>query len=403
MESRRPTSFAAPFPSSAAQPGPTPAPMGAPAEAGDAVRLFLAGDVMLGRGIDQIMPHSVKPVLKEPAVRDAGRYVELARSAGADIPDRVDVDYVWGDALFELGRHSPAYRIVNLETSITTSSDFSSGKRIHYRMHPENARALGAAEIDACVLANNHVMDFGTKGLRSTLSTLESRGIQAVGAGRNQSSAEAPAVFDLQDDRRLILFAFASATSGVPPTWAATAKRPGVSLLPPLASGDGALDSVATEILSRKRPGGLVVVSLHWGANWGYEVAPEEQVFARGLIDSGAADIVYGHSSHHPRPIEVYHDRLILYGCGDLLNDYEGIPGHEEFRPNLSLLYFPLLDLRSGRLRSLTMTTMRIEGFRLTMADASEAEWMAQTLSRESDAFGVAVRVRDDQRLVLEW
>ena len=41
--------------------------------------------------------------------------------------------------------------------------------------------------------------------------------------------------------------------------------------------------------------------------------------------NQGGIDVVHGHSSHHPRPIEVYQRRLILYGCGDFIDDYEGI------------------------------------------------------------------------------
>ena len=44
----------------------------------DSITLFLCGDVMLGRGIDQILPHPSSPVLHEPYVRDARRYLELA-------------------------------------------------------------------------------------------------------------------------------------------------------------------------------------------------------------------------------------------------------------------------------------------------------------------------------------
>ena len=75
-----------------------------------------------------------------------------------------------------------------------------------------------------------------------------------------------------------------------------------------------------------------MVASVHWGSNWGYDIPREQTVFAHRLIDEAGVDIIHGHSSHHVRAIEVYKDRLILYGCGDFLNDYEGISGYEEFR-----------------------------------------------------------------------
>jgi poly-gamma-glutamate synthesis protein (capsule biosynthesis protein) len=97
-----------------------------------------------------------------------------------------------------------------------------------------------------------------------------------------------------------------------------------------------------------KRPGDVVLRSIHWGSNWGYDVTDDQVRFAHRLVDGGV-DLVHGHSSHHPRPIEVHRGKLVLYGCGDLINDYDGISGHEEFRPDLRLLYFAALEPPPGR------------------------------------------------------
>jgi len=59
-------------------------------------------------------------------------------------------------------------------------------------------------------------------------------------------------------------------------------------------------------------------------------------------------------------------DRLILYGCGDLINDYEGIGGHDEIQPDLGILYLATLT-RAG-LKELEMITMRLHRFRLERA-----------------------------------
>ena len=68
------------------------------------MRVFLCGDVMTGRGIDQALPHPVRPTLYEPCVRDARDYVRLAESANGPVPRPVPFEYVWGDALGELER-----------------------------------------------------------------------------------------------------------------------------------------------------------------------------------------------------------------------------------------------------------------------------------------------------------
>src|SRR5215216_5285449 len=132
------------------------------------MRLFLCGDVMLGRGIDQIMPQPCDPQLHEHYVKSALTYIELAQRVNGPIPRPADYNYIWGDALGELERASPTARIINLETSITISDDFAP-KGIHYRVHPHNISALAAAKIDCCVLANNHVLNWGRAGLEETL------------------------------------------------------------------------------------------------------------------------------------------------------------------------------------------------------------------------------------------
>ena len=135
-----------------------------------AYRLFLCGDVMTGRGIDQVLPHPCDPALYEDYVESAMDYVQLAEAANGAIPRSVDPAYIWGVALDEFARMRPNARIINLETSITRSEDHAP-KGINYRMSPANADCLRAAGIDCCVLANNHVLDWGRRGLLDTLET----------------------------------------------------------------------------------------------------------------------------------------------------------------------------------------------------------------------------------------
>ena len=155
-------------------------------------------------------------------------------------------------------------------------------------------------------------------------------------------------------------------------------------------------------MLEIKRPGDVVVASVHWGANWGYVVPAEQREFAHALIDAGAADIVHGHSSHHAKGIEVYRGRLVLYGCGDFINDYEGISGHDEYRGDLPLAYFPTLDA-TGALVDLTMVPSRIRRFRLEPVAHADAEWLKAMLDREGRPFGTAADLTAERHLVLRW
>jgi poly-gamma-glutamate synthesis protein (capsule biosynthesis protein) len=361
--------------------------------------LFLCGDVMTGRGIDQILAHPSSPGLYEPMVRSALEYVEMAEAVHGPIPRGAAPEYVWGDALDAIARARPDARIVNLETSITTSRQVEP-KGINYRMHPANVAVLGAARIDCCALANNHVLDWGPAGLLETLDTLGASGIRCAGAGRTLADARAPALLPFADSGRVLVFAFASVDSGVGRSWAAGEARPGIHLLRDLS--DAGVDDVAALVAAVKRAGDLAVASVHWGYNWGYDIPAEQTRFARALVDRARIDLVHGHSSHHPRAIEVYRERAILYGCGDFLNDYEGIGGREEYRGDLALAYFPTLDAASGRLVRLTLAPLEIRRFRLRHASADDRAWLRDTLDREARRFGHGVALRDG-RLELDW
>ena len=354
--------------------------------------LFLGGDVMTGRGLDQILPCPSDPELREPSVEDARTYVELAEAAGGAVPRPVDVAWPWGDALRLLDEIAPDIRLINLETSVTRSDDYEPGKPVHYRMHPANVGCLAAVRPDACALANNHVLDFGDRGLRETLDTLGGAGLRPVGAGREMAEAWRPARLDV-GHRRVLVWSVAMPSSGVPPHWSATEDRAGVAFLPD--ASDASAAAIAERIDRVREPGDLVVVSVHWGSNWGYDVPPEQVRFAHQLLDAGV-DLLHGHSSHHPRPIEVYRDRLVLYGCGDLVDDYEGIGGYERYRPDLRLLYFAALAPDTGKLLSLRMVPMRMRRMRLEHASRSDGEWLCGMLDRISREFGSSVqRARD--------
>jgi poly-gamma-glutamate capsule biosynthesis protein CapA/YwtB (metallophosphatase superfamily) len=365
------------------------------------ITLFLCGDVMTGRGIDQVLPHPVNPQIHEPFMTSAEGYVKLAEKANGPIPQPADFSYIWGDALEEFRSIRPDVRIINLETAVTTSSDFWPGKGIHYRMHPENIPCLTAAGIDCCVLANNHILDWGYAGLRETLISLTGANLKTAGAGRNLSEAEAPAIIRTAGKGRVLVFGFGDRSSGIPWLWRARRDRPGVQLLPDL-SEDTAV-RIAERIADFKRKGDCVVASVHWGGNWGYNLSDEQREFAHRLIDRAQVDVVHGHSSHHPMGIEIHRGKPILYGCGDFLNDYEGISGHEEFRGDLSLMYFVTLEVATGKLVGLMMTPMRIRRFRLHYAQPHDVHWLQQVLDRESRLLGARIQeVEKGRRLALE-
>ncbi|MFI7407356.1 CapA family protein [Streptomyces sp. NPDC049627] len=363
---------------------------------GGTVTLFVCGDVMLGRGVDQILARPGDPELREGYVTDARSYVGMAEAVNGPIPAPVDPSWPWGEALGLLEASPPDVRIVNLETSVTRSDAFEPGKAVHYRMHPANLPALTVARPDVCVLANNHVQDFGRAGLEETLDVLHGAGLRTAGAGRSAEEAYAPVALPLPHGGRVLVFALGAANSGVPAGWAATADLPGVAYVPELSPVTAA--AAVRRIRQVKRTGDIVVVSVHWGSNWGYLVSRDQRRFAHALVDGGA-DLVHGHSSHHPRPVEVYRDRLILHGCGDFIDDYEGIPGYEEYRDDLRIAHVVTVAADTGALTGLRMVPLLARRMRLEHPSAADLGWLHTTLDRISQ--GVHVTLGADGTLAL--
>lgn len=366
----------------------------------DRVILFLCGDVMTGRGIDQILPFPGGPQLYEPCMDSAADYVTLAEQASGRMPRPVEYSYIWGDALGEFQREQPQVKVINLETAITRSDTPWQGKDVHYKMSPENIACLTAAGIDCCVLANNHMLDWGIPGLLDTLKVLETAGIKYAGAGRNVRQAQAPAILET-GGCRVIVFGLGSLSSGIPAEWSAQEDRPGLNVIE--TQSDDPVHSLAKGIRELRRKGDVVIVSIHWGGNWGYKIPSAQRILAHRLVDETGLDILHGHSSHHVKAIEIYNGRLILYGCGDFLNDYEGIKGYESFRGDLGLMYFADVDPWQSRLLAVRLIPTQVRHFRVRRASELDSKWLANLLNREGMRFGTRVKRSAENVITLGW
>ncbi|MBK8106607.1 MAG: CapA family protein [Betaproteobacteria bacterium] len=311
----------------------------------DTLKILLTGDVMTGRGIDQVLPHPGSPLLYEPHIRDARDYVRLAERKCGPIEHALACEDLWGDALAEMERLAPDLRIVNLETAVTLRRGLGR-KGIHYRMHPANASRLTAAGIDCCA------------GQQTTCST------RAAGLGRDSAHAAcrghahrrrrcrrscclgAGGAAAGRRLGRVLVVACATESSGVPLDWAATERYSGVA--PAARSFDASAHRLAAEVASERRNGAPVVVSIHWGRQLGRDHSCAHRDFAHRLIELGAADVVHGHSSHHPLAAEVYRGRIAVR----LRRSHQRLrrhhPPHGDLRSDVGCLYFATIALRGG-------------------------------------------------------
>ena len=92
-----------------------------------------------------------------------------------------------------------------------------------------------------------------------------------------------------------------------------------------------------------------------------------------------------------------------MYGCGDFINDYEGIIGHEAFRDDLCLMYFLTIDPTDGKLLQLEMLPQQIRNFRLNPVSKQDARWLRDNLQTQGKILGSAVVAGEAGRLELRW
>jgi poly-gamma-glutamate capsule biosynthesis protein CapA/YwtB (metallophosphatase superfamily) len=250
----------------------------------DPLQLLLVGDCMIGRLVNEVL-------------------------------EKAPPEYPWGDTLPIL--HGADWRLCNLECVISDRGTPWSAypKAFHFRSDAKNVSVLATARMNAVSLANNHVLDYGYDALIEMLEILDRAGIVHGGAGRNYEEASRLATSEASG-RKLGLLAFTDNE----PDWEATADRPGVFYVPTDLN-----DSRATRLLEIIRKSrevvDLLIVSAHWGSNWGYSPPHEHVTFAHALVDAGA-DIIFGHSCHVFRGVEFYKGRPILYSAGDFVDDY---------------------------------------------------------------------------------
>jgi len=309
--------------------------------------LLFVGDVMLGRGVNA-------------ALREE------------------DADYPWGNTLSVF--RSADLRIANLECVISDRGSPWPEKEFTFRSDARNVGVLKAAGIDAVSLANNHSLDFGSDALSDTLTMLDQAGIVHAGAGPDLAAAFTPGTLTAGG----LKVALASFTDDRP-QWEAGEHRPGIAYVPVDFEEDRATRLFDT-IRAARRAADIVIVAAHWGPNWGYVPPPRQIPFAHRMIDVGA-DIVFGHSGHVFRGIEIYRDRPIMYCAGDFLDDYAV---DEDERNDESFIF--VVELDGERIRRLALYPTVIAHCQARMAEHPHAERIAQKMTRLCTQLGTSAQ-----------
>lgn len=192
--------------------------------------------------------------------------------------------------------------ILNLEAPMRSNTP----KKKWINLHQTEliADVLKLLNVVAVNIANNHIMDWGEKGLGRLLQMLDERGIAHFGAGKTFVEATAPAIIKT-DNRTVGLIGYG---------WeeemcvCAARNRPGVA---PLKEG-----LISRSIDQLRKQVDILIVNLHWGYEYEQYPLPLHRQLAHRLIEHGA-DLIIGHHPHIVQPFEVYQEKPIYYSLGN--------------------------------------------------------------------------------------
>ena len=307
----------------------------------NSVSLALAGDVMIGRLVNEVIGQK-------------------------------GYAYVWGNILPILHEHDLV--MINLETTLTMNEQ-AVPKVFNFKSNPEHAAVLKEGNVSIVNLANNHSLDFGNQGLVDTLHALDTAHIMHVGAGLNNMQAQNPLIIQ----RNGITIGIVGATDNEP-DWQAGPHKPGVFYF-----DVHNCTSVANVIKQLKPRVDIVILSLHWGPNMRERPTQHYIDCAHAFIDAGA-DIIHGHSAHLFQGIELYNNKLILYDTGDFVDDYQV---DEQLRNDRSFLFS--LTLAKSGVQQLKLIPVVISNMQVNIATGSQARDILVRMKRLSAEFGTKI------------
>lgn len=319
-------------------------------EAPPPVKLLLVGDVMLGRLVNE-------QLRDEPP------------------------EYPWGDTLPLF--HQADWRACNLECVITDHGSpwVRSPKVFHFQSDARNLAVLRVARIDAVSLANNHVLDFNHRGLVEMLKLLDGAHVAHSGAGLNSEEASRAAISKVKGLR----IGFLSFTDNEP-EWEAGVGRPGVYHVP-VDAPDRRTEELLAKVRAAKARVDLLIVAAHWGGNWGCRPPASHVTLARDLVRAGS-DVIFGHSAHVCRGIEVVDHGLVLYSAGDFVDDY-AVDAVE--RNDRSWAFEVCVE--NGRVSSLDLHPTVIRDCQARIAARGEAQVMIAGMRELCAEFGTEITV----------
>ncbi|TCV80239.1 CapA family protein [Sulfurirhabdus autotrophica] len=272
--------------------------------------------------------------------------------------------------------------IVNLECAITDSDKIWQGnpKAFYFGAPKQAIHSLIDAGIDIVNLANNHSLDFRSKGLLETLHTLHEHDIHFTGAGIDLEEALAPAIITIKSVR----FGMAGYCDHQS-DFAAGPHTPGMAYIN-IEEEEQALRILRAAL--KKLLDAQVdwpILSLHWGPNMVSRPSEKFKRLAHNLIDMGWK-VIFGHSAHVFQGIEIYKGCPIIFAAGNLVDDYFVDPA---FKNDHQMLFE--LELSNSTLHSIRLLPVFIEACHTRLATGKQFELIVNSMTTLCSEMGTQV------------
>lgn len=315
------------------------------------MRIALAGDTMLGRGV-------------------AERLSSVAPSA------------LFSDEIAKITRAADLF-VLNLECCISTRGERwpQPGKPFFFRAPPAAVEALQHLGVDCVTLANNHALDFGYDALLDTFDHLGAGGIGWTGAGRDSAEARAPVILQRAGARIALL-----GVTDHPADFAATEDRPGVAFAGLRRAAPRWLDEALASC-----DADITLVLPHWGPNMNPTPLDYVRAAAERLVRNGAT-LVAGHSAH----VFQGATKRVLYDLGDFIDDYATDP---LLRNDLGLLW--VVDIDGDEAASVEAFPLKLDYCHTRLAEGKERDWIAGRLEGACGPLGTQVERREDRLVIV--
>lgn len=245
-------------------------------------------------------------------------YTEKRRSKGQkDALQQYGYNYSFEKIKTFLGEHD--LNIANFEAVFSSENQSPLDHKKPFILKADAEQTLAEFKnihLNHVVLANNHLKDYGDRGLTYTLQQLDQANISYIGAGVNQKDAHNYFGLSFENKRYAIFNGYWHRdTAYLDYDFYALGHKSGVACL----------NGVLLEQIGRYRlthPEHKIIVICHWGVD--FKPITKEQSKLATILTQAGADLIIGHGAHTIQPVQIINQKPVVFGIGNAVFNSNG-------------------------------------------------------------------------------